>query len=473
MLVLSFFFLTLAITIAAACQCPQPYPYCASSDAYCYRSSTSFASSSLSCAGSCTSDAPRCTCSSGFPYCATTDGFCYASQTSSFFSYECGGSCAASGDKRGVTLDGWRRAALAAFEDAKAQWISRPKVLCCQTPHSLILKMLCHGGDTKQGMVPSPFAHPEPEKCEGKIVRFGGKGDGGWDVCMDHTVIRHDGDQAERSGSRQLSGGRRCAAYLIGAGTDITFDMEFAAATKCDVFTIDPTPGLAQRLSSRRGIASLLHQKRKALIERILTNGPPPNWRHINVGLAASDSTARWQTKRSWANSHVRFLNVTSVDPTVQLQSVQSLMTSLGHASVRLVKMDAEGAEWQVAEQLVAQTKMAQLVIEVHTLHPNAHRLFGFYELMMRHGLSLMGQQNMRYVNGNKQLDNWFVANAAKLKRAGLPKRAPFVFRHVRYSNGTMCENALGEFHFYRPPSVAIAPVTWRYTSVEYQHANE
>jgi len=342
---------------------------------------------------------------------------------------------------------------IAAFEEAKARWYSRPKVLC-------------HSTKSNKGMVPSPFAHPEPEKCEGNIVHYGSHGDGGWNVCMDST-LRHDG----ADGRDAPPGGHRCAAYLIGAGSDITFDMEFAIATKCNVFTIDPTPGLAQRLSSHRGIASLIYTKRKALIERILTRGPPPNWRHVNVGVAASDSTTRWEIKGGWAGSHARFLNLTSVDPTVKLQSVRSLMSSLGHASVQLVKMDAEGAEWQLTERLVTQTKLQQIMLEMHAITPK--RLFGVYEQFLRHGLTLMGQAPVRYINGNSKVDNWFVANKAKLKLNGLPTRPPFVFQHVRYMNASMCGNALGEFHFYRPPSVATTPVSWRYTSVDYQYTHE
>jgi len=344
-------------------------------------------------------------------------------------------------------------AKLAAFEEAKARWYSRSKVQC-QTKNMM------------KGMVPSPFAFPEPEKCEGKLVRFGGRGDGGWNVCFDST-LRADG--AKRRSA--LNRARRCAAYLVGAGSDITFDMEFANATRCSVFTIDPTPGLAQRLSTNRGIASLVAKSRQHLRAHILASGPPPNWRHVNVGLAASDTTVKWEQKGGWAGSHARFLNVTSVDPTVHLRSIPSLMSMLGHTSVQLVKMDAEGAEWAVLEQLMRQTKLAQLMLELHQINPQ--RAFAFYELMMRHGLLLMGQDSVRYVNGNRQIDMWFVENQKKLTRLGLPKRAPFTFRHVRYTNGTMCGNALGEFHFYRPASAAIAPASWRYTSTEYQYANE
>ena len=50
-----------------------------------------------------------------------------------------------------------------------------------------------------------------------------------------------------------------CVAYLFGAGTDVSFDIELAHMyPRCQVFTIDPTPGLAERLSSVAGMTGLL-----------------------------------------------------------------------------------------------------------------------------------------------------------------------------------------------------------------------
>ena len=207
---------------------------------------------------------------------------------------------------------------MGAFEQAKAAWLAQPRFLCSRRNTSL------------DKLVPSPFVYPEPEKCPGGIVRFGVKNDGGWNVCMDASL--------QRATSGKVFS-KACAAYLFGAGSDITFDLELADASRCDVYTIDPTPGLAQRLSTRQGIASLVYPKRTALIERILARGPPPNWKHVNVGIGLSDATTAWTGTKGWASSHARFLNV-SVDTTVTLQSIGSLMTSLGHSRVQLVKME-------------------------------------------------------------------------------------------------------------------------------------
>lgn len=355
---------------------------------------------------------------------------------------------------------------LDSFEEAKARWQARPNKVCTSVKGAV------------RGLVPSPFAHMEPEKCDGNIVRFGNSGDGGWNVCMDPGLQKPELPERSSALSKVWSamfGATRCAAYLIGAGSDITFDIEFAMATKCNVYTIDPTPGLAQRLESRSGIASMV-LKRPKLAKEIIQGGPPPNWRHVNVGVNGADTTVHWGTGAGWASSHAKWLkavfNVTHVDTTVRLKSIPSLMRSLGHSSIQLIKIDAEGAEWQLLNDLITRTKLSQLMLEMHGI--TADKLFAAYELMMRNGFTLVGQDPSRYMNGGGKVDKWFAANGKKLVKAGLKHKPPFRFQHYRYANtSSFCGAVLGEFHFYRRPDAPIAPVAWKYTSTKYQYKNE
>jgi len=298
-----------------------------------------------------------------------------------------------------------------------------------------------------------------------------------------------------------------CVAYLIGAGGDITFDLELANSTACEVVTIDPTMGLAERLSSREGLMSMNHRgwgtsmlvpqwhsgslsrqdfisKAKVLHEatsaQLQAHGAPKNWRFLNVGVASQPATVS-QFGQGYSNAHLSWLDSSKnparkqkkVKKSAELWTIDQIMHHLGHARVDLVKMDIEGFEWKrnhdnvsVLESVATQTDANQLSFEVHG--QNWDRWFDIYEHLMRSGHYLLESEPARRHNGGngeagKWLKEWMKLNKETL---------PFRWKHVMMTNFSgPCGFGMSEFTFYRRKADRSRgrAAAWNYTDAAFQ----
>ncbi|MEK0083058.1 FkbM family methyltransferase [Benzoatithermus flavus] len=146
----------------------------------------------------------------------------------------------------------------------------------------------------------------------------------------------------------------------VGIGTDISFDLAMIERFGCRIHGYDPTPF---------SIAWLAEQ---SLPAKFVTH---------KVGLAAADGTIDLQPPA--CDGHVSFhtaygaSNGTEGSISVPVRRLGSLLKELGTSHCDLLKMDIEGAEYDVCEDIVAHgPRPSQLLVEFH------HRLYGFSVVM-------------------------------------------------------------------------------------------
>lgn len=137
--------------------------------------------------------------------------------------------------------------------------------------------------------------------------------------------------------------------YSAGVGEDITFDIELIKRTNCTVHAFDPTP---------KSIAWLGSQ-----------NLPPKFIAHP-VGLSRLNGERKFfpPKNKEWV-SHSVLSYDKDVDSFIvcEFLSLSTLMAELGHTHIDLLKMDIEGSEFEVFEDLVDNNiKVDQLNVEVH-----------------------------------------------------------------------------------------------------------
>ena len=122
-------------------------------------------------------------------------------------------------------------------------------------------------------------------------------------------------------------------AYCAGAGEDITFDLALVERG-CQLTTFDPTP---------RAIA------------HVEANVPSGNdFRFVPVGWWNEDTILRFYAPRipeHVSHSAVNLQGTTDFF-TAPVKPVRQLMTELGDERVDIIKMDIEGAEYVVIDQL-------------------------------------------------------------------------------------------------------------------------
>jgi FkbM family methyltransferase len=148
--------------------------------------------------------------------------------------------------------------------------------------------------------------------------------------------------------------GRDSIVYSVGIGTDISFDLALIERYGVTVHAFDPTP---------KSIAWLRTQQLPARF----------NWRQ--VGLAAYDGQASFFPPDNPAFiSHTILPRATAGDRAIQVdvRRLSTLMCDLGHDRLDALKMDIEGAEYDVVDDILTSgVSIKQLLIEFHHRFPD------------------------------------------------------------------------------------------------------
>ncbi len=137
-------------------------------------------------------------------------------------------------------------------------------------------------------------------RCPAVMEKLGKLSDGGKWVCGVDSFLQRPG----------------CVVYSFGSDGDTSFEEAILNRTACAVFTFDPTlaPGVQARVEAVPGIE------------------------FAAVGLGAVDGDAAIGGR------------------TLPVRTLATHMRERGHTWVDLLKIDVEGAEWEVLESLVAGT---------------------------------------------------------------------------------------------------------------------
>ncbi|MCL5102493.1 MAG: FkbM family methyltransferase [Armatimonadetes bacterium] len=138
--------------------------------------------------------------------------------------------------------------------------------------------------------------------------------------------------------------------YSFGVGENVEFDLELIERRGCRVHAFDPTPRAVDFLKSIN---------------------PPDRFIMHNVGLAGYDGRAAFHPPSNPDHvSHSLMSHVgvkTEVSLEFEVRRLATIMFDLGHASVDLLKMDIEGAEYAAIEDIVASSvPVKQIVLEFH-----------------------------------------------------------------------------------------------------------
>ena len=172
-------------------------------------------------------------------------------------------------------------------------------------------------------------------RCEVRIPRRRlGSDYGGWTICPD--LLNETG----------------AIVYSVGLGHDISFDLSLAEATKCRIFGFDPTP-----------------KARKWIEQQQL----PPSFQYIPVGLAERDGFLDFGVPSQPSFDDFTLVRGhTGQTVTCEVAKLSTLAHRLGHTKIDLLKMDIEGAEYRVIDDICDGSLLpGQLLIEFH------HRIDG------------------------------------------------------------------------------------------------
>ncbi|WP_041450423.1 FkbM family methyltransferase [Anaeromyxobacter dehalogenans] len=142
-------------------------------------------------------------------------------------------------------------------------------------------------------------------------------------------------------------------AYSVGIGEDASFDLDLIRRTRCTVRAFDPTPRAARYLA--------------ALPER------PPQLTYHAFGIWNRDGEVRFFAPRdpSHVSHSIHNLQGTSTSIAVPMKTLASAMREAGDARIDLLKLDVEGAEYDILDDLLATAVRPRIVCaELHDPWP-------------------------------------------------------------------------------------------------------
>ena len=166
---------------------------------------------------------------------------------------------------------------------------------------------------------------------------------------------------------------KESVVYAFGVGTDVSFDLSLIHRYGLTVHAFDPTP---------RSVAWIEQQ---ALPEQFVFH---------RLGVADYDGTATFHAPPrpdyvSYTALGRSETDVSAVEAPVR--RLGTLMDQLGHTHIDLLKMDIEGSEYGVIEDLLqARLDVCQLLVEFH------HRFEGVDVGQTRSAIAALGQGGYR-----------------------------------------------------------------------------
>lgn len=157
---------------------------------------------------------------------------------------------------------------------------------------------------------------------------------GGYDVCREHL-------------------GPDSLIYSAGIGEDVSFDLDAITRFGAQVYAFDPTP---------------------RTIDWLKTQNLPTNFHFYPEGLAGHDGVAAFTPPANpdYISHTLLDRPATEAILEVPVYTLQTLMQRLGHTHIDVLKMDIEGAEYDVIDHLLdAQLDIRQIVLEFHHRFPD------------------------------------------------------------------------------------------------------
>jgi FkbM family methyltransferase len=141
--------------------------------------------------------------------------------------------------------------------------------------------------------------------------------------------------------------------YSIGIGDDITFDLSLIKAHGVTIHAFDPTP---------RSIAYLKSQPL------------PSAFKWHQLGIGGRDGTARFFPPENPAHiSHTLVSRAQTEDRAIEVdvRRLSTVMSELCHHTIDVLKMDIEGAEYDVLDEIVERRlPVQQILVEFHHRFP-------------------------------------------------------------------------------------------------------
>jgi FkbM family methyltransferase len=147
--------------------------------------------------------------------------------------------------------------------------------------------------------------------------------------------------------------GAASIVYSLGIGTDITFDLSLIEAYGLTIEAFDPTPG------------SIEYVKHQQL---------PRSYRWHALGVGARDEQATFfppEDPNHISHTLLQRQGTSARAIQVEVRCLSTIMRDLNHQRIDVLKMDIEGAEYEVLDEILNRgLAVQQILVEFHHRFP-------------------------------------------------------------------------------------------------------
>jgi len=162
----------------------------------------------------------------------------------------------------------------------------------------------------------------------------------------------------------------RSLCYGVGAGEDISFEIELINQYGCEVHCFDPTPRAQRHVdqlhrNASNGIPTSINDA--VDVWYTLSPGCLTQLHFHAIGLWSHDRTMRFYAPANPAHVSHSIVNLQQTADYFEAdcRTLGTIMATLGHSDVSLLKLDVEGAEYEILSSiLVSDIRPAILCVE-------------------------------------------------------------------------------------------------------------
>jgi FkbM family methyltransferase len=166
--------------------------------------------------------------------------------------------------------------------------------------------------------------------------------------------------------------------YSFGIGEDISFDRDIIKNHHCNVFGFDPTPKSIKWVQAQHDI--------------------PQSFKFYQYGIGVKSGVTNFFLPKVSEHVSGSIINQVNVDDKnsveVEIKSLEDIISQLGHQRISVLKMDIEGAEYDVIESILkCQVAIDQILIEFHErfFADGKNRTSNVITMMTNHGYKIFG----------------------------------------------------------------------------------
>ena len=156
--------------------------------------------------------------------------------------------------------------------------------------------------------------------------------------------------------------------YCVGCGEDISFDLELINMFNCNVFSFDPTPRAIkhiQNLLETVSVRGKMPINNDPMITYDIEQPKLNQYKFFPIGLWSKEEIKRFYAPQNPDYVSHSILNLQKTDTffDAKCKRLSHIMKELGHTHLDLLKLDIEGAEYEVLKSIIDDKLNIQILL--------------------------------------------------------------------------------------------------------------